>query len=55
MGCGKSLGWRELEKRREQKKLFGLRLQRMIEDWLVRKVIALLNECRGWWEVYCKM
>ena len=36
--------------RREEKKimLFGWRLQR-----IVRKVVALLNECRGWWAEYC--
>ena len=42
------LGWRKLEERREEEKLlFGWRLQRMSEDRLVRKVVALLNNCRG--------
>ena len=39
------LGWRKLEERREEKKLFGWRLQRVSEDRLVRKVVALLNDC----------
>ena len=37
-----------LEERREENKLlFGWRLQRMSEDRLVRKVVALLNDCIG--------
>ena len=44
------MGWRKLEKRREEKKLlFGWKLHRMSEDRLVRKVVALLNDCLGWW------
>ena len=40
------LGWRKLEERREEKKLlFGWSLQRMSEDRLVMKVVALLNNC----------
>ena len=50
------LGWRKLEERREEKKLvFGWRLHRMSEDRLVRKVVALLNDCRCWWAGYCGM
>ena len=37
-----NLGWRKLKERREEKKLlFGWQLQRMTEDRLVRKVVAL--------------
>ena len=27
----------------------------MSEDRLVRKVVALLNDCQGWWVEYCEM
>ena len=27
----------------------------MSEDRLVRKVVALLNECRSWWAEYCDL
>ena len=41
VAVGGDLGWRKLEERRENMKLlFGWRL-------LVRKVVALLNDCRG--------
>ena len=46
------LGWTKLEERREEMKLFVWRLQQMSENRLVRKVVALLNDCRGWWAVY---
>ena len=41
------LGWRKLEERSKGKKkrLFGWRLQRISGDKLVRKVVALLNDC----------
>ena len=44
-----------LEERREEKKLFRLRLHRISEDRLVRKVVALLNDCRGWYAAYCEL
>ena len=50
------LGWRKLEERREENKLlFGWRLQRMSKDRLVSKVVALLNNCLGWWAEYCEL
>ena len=27
----------------------------MGEDRLVRKVVVLLNDCRGWWAEYCEL
>ena len=27
----------------------------MSENRLVRKVVALLNDCRGWWAEYCEV
>ncbi len=49
------LDWRKLEERREGKKLLGWWLQRISEDRLVRKVVALLNDCLGWLVEYCKL
>ena len=47
------LGWKaggeKLSKR------LGWRLQRMSEDRLVRKVVALLNDCRSWWAEYYEL
>ena len=28
---------------------------RRSDDRLVRKVVALLNDCRGWWAEYCEL
>ena len=40
-----NLGWRKLEERREEKKLlFGWSLQRISENRIVWKVVALLND-----------
>ena len=27
----------------------------MSDDRLVRKVVALLSDCRGWWADYCEL
>ena len=35
--------------RREGKK------KKLDEDGLVRKVVALLNDCQGWWAEYCEL
>ena len=44
-----NMGWRKLEKRREEKKLlFGWRLQRMSEDKAIEESSRLVKWCLGW-------
>ena len=51
----RDLGRRKLEEKGRKKLLFEWRLQRMNEGRLVRNVVALLDDCRGWWAEYCEL